>query len=306
MPLGSLAISMKNLFTEAMIPFWIAVGSLATALAVIVAIVSWLRPRSQTAKTSKGPKLAVRRVLRPDDEDLPAAYDVYCSGITNESERDSFADIQRWLAEAEEERQTGTANLDEYLLIAKLGTRVCGFFYGQYYPSHRMFLVGYLVMDRKSLDSRRATSIGVIKHLVRILKADHPDCAGVIFELALEPPKDPRVRTGKEALFAVHARTAAKIVFKRLDVEYRQPKLSLRDPSLSEERQHLVYGRVAGPPLAGYISRQEASHVLDAVYNCWYADYYLDDPSKDAEYRHYVRGMYESAVSSLPAQVALI
>jgi hypothetical protein len=169
-----------------------------------------------------------------------------------------------------------------------------------------MFLVGYLVMDRKSLDSRRATSLGIIKHLVRILKTDHPACAGIIFELALEPQKDPQVRTSKEALFAVHARTAAKVVFKRLNIEYRQPKLSLWGPSLKEERQHLVYGRVSGPPLAGYIDKQEASHVLDAVYNCWYADYYLDDASKDAEYRHYVQGMYDATVSSLPAQVALI
>src|SRR5262249_45940720 len=156
-------------------------------------------------------------------------YDVYCSGITNESERDSFEEIQRWLAEAADARKTGTPDLDEYLLVAKLGTQVCGLFYGQYYCSHRMFLVGYLVMDRKSLDSRRATSLGLIKHLVGLLKADHPDCAGFIFELALEPQKDPRTRTSKETLFSVHARTVAKVVFKRLDIEYRQPKLSLWD-----------------------------------------------------------------------------
>src|SRR6266403_564908 len=145
---------------------------------------------------------------------------------------------------------------------------------------------------------RRATSIGIIKHLVQTLKRDHPDCAGVIFELALDPQKNPQVRTSKEALFAVHGRTAAKIVFKRLDIEYRQPKLSLWDPSLTEERQHLVYGRVSGLPLVGHIGKQEASHVLDAVYNCWYGDYYLDDPSKDTRYRHYVRGMYEAAVET--------
>jgi hypothetical protein len=260
-------------------------------------------PQQQTSSSSN---LTVRRVLSPDDADLPEAYDLYCEGIDNENECDSFAEIQRWLAEAEEERLAGTAKLDEYLLIAKLGTRVCGFFYGQYYPSHQMFLVGYLVIDPQTLDSRRTTSIGIIEHLVCILKADHPECAGVVFEIALEPQKDPRVRTAKEKLFAVHARTAAKIVVKRLEVEYRQPKLSLWDPSLTEERQHLIYGRFSGPPLAGYVSKQEASHVLDAVYNCWYADYFLNDESKDAEYRRYVQGMYEDTVSSLPAQVPLI
>src|SRR5437870_6656226 len=119
------------MFTDSMIPFWIAIGSLATAFAVIVAIVSWLRPRSHTVKPAKAPRLSVRRVVHPDDDDLPAAHDVYCKGITNESELDSFADIQRWLAEAEQAKNSPEpSELDEYLLIAKAGTRVCGFFYG--------------------------------------------------------------------------------------------------------------------------------------------------------------------------------
>lgn len=80
---------------------------------------------SSTAKhkSGKGPRLVVRRILSPGDEDLPAAYDLYCTEITNESERDSFAEIQRWLAEAEEARRIGDAKLDEYLLIAKLGDK---------------------------------------------------------------------------------------------------------------------------------------------------------------------------------------
>lgn len=126
------------------------------------------------------------------------------------------------------------------------------------------------------------------------------------FEIALEPEKDPRVRTAKEKLFAVHARTAARIVLKRLEIEYRQPKLSLWDPSLTEERQHLIYGRFSEPPLAGNVSKQEATHVLDAVYNCWYGDCYLNDASKDAEYRQYVRAIYDDMVSSLPAQVPIL
>lgn len=298
------------MFTDSMIPFWIAVGSIATALAVIVGIMSWLRPRSQAFKLDKAPRLAVRRVLHPDDEDLNAAYEVYKQEIDNAHERDSFADIQRWLTEAEQARKTASKakplELDEYLLIGKLGPTVCAFFYGQYYRDQRMFLVGYLAKDRKSPDSKRATSLEIAKYLVHLLNKHHPECAGVIFELALEPQKNPRIRTGKEELFAMHAVTAAKVVFKRLDINYKQPKLSLWNPSLTEQRQHLVYGRMSGPPLTSHISKQEASHVLDAVYNCWYGDYYLDDPSKDAEYRHYVRSIYEAAVSSLPAQVALI
>lgn len=248
------------------------------------------------------PQLLVRRVTDPDDPDLPAAYDVYTSGITNPAERDSFPEIQRWLAEA---RAAGTARLDEYLLVARVRTKVCGFFYGQYYPSHRMFLIGYLVIDRKSTDARRATSSGIIRFMFDLLRREHPQCEGIVFELALDPGKDPKARVPKEELFAVHARAAAHVVVKRLDIEYVQPKLSLREPGLKEEQQHLMYGRMKGKPLGTTLSKQEARHVLDAVYNCWYADYYVEDPASDAEYRPYVRRVFERAVAKLPDPVAL-
>jgi len=297
---------MRNLFNEAMIPFWIAVGSTATAVALLIAILSWRRPRTPTPKSEKPPRLTVRRILSPGDDDLQAAYDVYRKEITNRSELDSFDDIQRWLAEAEQSRRTPEPpNLDEYLLIAKSAKRVCGFFYGQYYRSHHMFLVGYLAMDHDSDDAKRETSLAIIKYLVRLLKKDHSNCAGVIFEIALESKRHQQSRTAKERLFAVRARKVG-VVFKRLDIKYRQPKLSLWDPSLTEQRQHLVYGRLSGPPLSGHIGKQEASHVLDVVYNYWYGDYYLDEPPKDAEYRKYLRAMYKDVVSRLPAQVGLI
>jgi hypothetical protein len=302
-----------QVFTEAAIPFWTALGSVAAALAVIGGFVGWLySQRKATAVVIPGatpterPQLMVRRVIDPDDPDLPAAYDIYSDGITNESERDSFPEIQRWLFEAKRARASGKAKLDEYLLIAKVGSKVAAFFYGQYYESHRMFLIGYSVIDRKSKDARRATSMGLITFMFDALKGDHPACQGIVFELALEPGRNVKARIGKEELFAVHARTAAGLVLKRLDVEYFQPKLSLWDPELTEERQHLIYGRLSGEPLGASIPKPEAAHILDAVYNCWYGDYYEDDPVKDREYRSYVRGMCERTVSDLPDPVPLL
>ena len=298
------------MFTDSMIPFWIALGSVATAIGIIVAIIAWRHPRAPVVKSSEPPRLHVRRVLRPDDDDLNAAHQVYEREIDNAHERDSYADIQRWLAEAEEARRIATKKeplvLDEYLLVGKLGHKVCAFFYGQYYCKQRMFLVGYLAKDTEAPESRREPSLEIAKDIVRRLKRDHPRCAGVVFELALEPEKDPRIRTLKERRFAVDGITAARVVFKRLDIAYQQPKLSLWDSSLTEQRQHLVYGRMSGPPLASHIEKEEAARILDVVYNCWYGDYYMDDPSRDAEYRKYVGKLYEDTVASLPAQVPLI
>jgi len=295
------------MFTET---FWTAVGSIAAAIAVIGAFVGWIVTRRSARASRRAvnlpPKLLVRRVVDPEDEDLRAAYDVYEKEIENESERDSFSDIQRWLDEAAIARASGDHTLDEYLLIGTVGAKVCAFFYGQYYSSHRVFLVGYLVIDHESQDARRATSAEMVRFMFATLGREHPECAGVVFELALEPGKDPRARIGKQQRFGVLARTVAHVALKRLDFEYRQPRLSLWYPNLTEERQHLVYGRVIGPPLGTYLDKQEVAQVLDAVYNCWYGDYYQNDPSKDAEYRQYVRELHKEVVSSLPDPVPLL
>jgi hypothetical protein len=174
------------MFNEAMIPFWTAVGSIAAALGVVGALVGWVlnqrKPEPTPLVTTlpatlipKSPQLEIRRVIEPIDPDLPAAYDVYCEGITNEDERDSFVDIQRWLAEAKTNRLKGPVACDEYLLVATLHSEICGFFYGQYYSERRTFLIGYLVFDSSSLAARRTTSAGIIKFMFDTLRTDIPN-----------------------------------------------------------------------------------------------------------------------------------
>jgi len=292
------------------ITFWTAVGSSVAALAVIGALVGRiLKHRSLRASRAAAEvrrKLSVRRVINSNDRDLQAAYDVYEQEFENESERDSFSDIQRWLDEAAIARASGDPSLDEYLLVGTLGARVCAFFYRQYYSSHQVFFVGYLAIDRRSRDAKRATSGEKVRFMFATLRKEHPECASVVFELALEPGKNPRARLSKEQRFGVLARTEAHLALKRLDFEYRQPRLSLWYPNLKEERQHLVHGRLTDPPLGAYLDKQEVEHVLDVVYNCWYGDYFQNDPSKDTEYRQYVRELHKEVVSSLPDRVPLL
>lgn len=285
---------------------WAAVGAVAAAIVALLAVGApfsgWIRQRHRTKRAA----IKVRRVTEPNDQDLPAAYDVYQQEIP-ENEQDPFTDIQRWLEEAKAARRVGKkAELDEYLFIGKASARVCAFFYGQYYFSHRLFLLGYHVIDRKSEEARRSASMVLLKHMVKVVRHDHPDCQGIAFELEMDSQRDPRTPTAKERLFAVHAKTAAEVVLRRFDFEYLQPRLSLWDLAFTEERQHLVYGRLHPPALGRTCDKQEALHVLDAVYNCWYADYFEDDPEKDKEYRAYVQSLYKRLEAQLPEMVPLI
>jgi len=249
--------------------------------------------------------ISVRRVTEPNDHDLLPAYKVYEKWIPR-NEQDEFSEIQRWLEENKAEKLRGNPKLDEYLLVCKTGARVCGFFYGQYYPSHRLFFVGYLVIDREDEDAKLIAAKELLCRLVAMVRQDHPDCEGIVFEIELDPKKDPRTLTAKERLFAVHARICGDIVLRRLDFEYQQPRLSLWDPASIEERQHLVYGRLGPPPLGRKCAKNEVLQVLYAVYNSWYADCFEDDPARDKEYRAYVRSLYNKVEAELADEVTLI
>ncbi|MFN0279195.1 MAG: transcriptional regulator [Pyrinomonadaceae bacterium] len=249
--------------------------------------------------------ISVRRVTEPNDPELLDAYNIYEKCIPR-NEQDEFTDIQRWLDENKAAKQQGNPKLDEYLLVCKAGSKVCGFFYGQYYPSHRLFLIAYLVIDREDEDAKLIAAKELLCRLVAMVRQDHPDCEGIVFEIEPDPKWDLRTRTAKERLFAVHARICADIVPRRLDFEYQQPRLSLWDPASLEERQHLVYGRWGHPPLSRKCAKKEVLMVLDAVYNCWYADCFEDDPERDKEYRAYVRSRFDKFKAELPDEVTLI
>jgi len=305
------------MFSENMVPFWTAIAAIVAALGIVGGLITWMigeRRRAHELKVAARDQrdqqsrasLQVRRVVDAADPDLPAAYDVYSDGITNPDERDSFTDIQRWLDEAKAARANGKLELDEYLLIGKVNAKVCAFFYGQYYVSQRMFLIGYLVIDRKNRDARRATSSDVLKMMFEHLRADHPECDGVIFELALEEGKDIHTRIGKEDRFAVQARSIAGITVKRIDIDYYQPRLSIWDPASHAQRQHLMYGRVRGAPIGHDLPKQEVVKVLDTIYNNWYGDYYVDDQAKDLKYRAYVRRLFGDTIQKLPERIATL
>lgn len=249
--------------------------------------------------------VSVRRVTEPNDDDLLPAYKVYEKWIPR-NEQNEFSEIQRWLEENKAANQQPNPKLDEYLLVCKTAGRVCGFFYGQYYPSHRLFLISYLVVDREDEDAKLIAAKQLLCQMVAMLRHDHPDCEGIVFEIELDPQTDPRTPTAKERLFAVHARICADIVLRRLDFEYQQPRLSLWDPASIEERQHLVYGRLLRSPLGRKCSKDEVLKVVSAVYNSWYADCFEDDQARDKEYRAYVRLLYDKVEAELPDEVTLI
>ncbi|HKZ82845.1 MAG TPA: hypothetical protein VJ793_04220 [Anaerolineae bacterium] len=249
-------------------------------------------------------QVVVTRVVGPLGEDLVGALDLYERRLP-ENERDSIDNIVRWQAEFEAGVKDNRTKFDDYLLIAKCGGQVCGLLYAQYYHRTRLLLVSYLISDDRIPQKHRIVP-AIRKKLATILKTELAACAGIVFEL--EHPdfsKRPRRCRGRQRLFTALALEMGMVV-KRLGIDYKQPRLSLWDPSYSEEPQVLMYARRRAPALDDSIPKGEVVHILDTLYNSWYGDCYEDNTERDSEYRAYLRSLFQNTVSQMPDRVPLM
>ena len=168
-----------------------------------------------------------------------------------------------------------------------------------------MMFLSYMVVDWHIPDSRGLTSAEALaQYLSRELRKTLRDCEGIVFELEYPTPKSEN-KTRFRSKMRRFLRLAEKqgVTVKEIDIYYRQPKLSLCENDYGEERQVLMYGRTKPPPLSKTIPRTEAERVLDFIYNYIYGDYFEDDPDRDAEWRQYLKDLYETVVADLPEEI---
>jgi hypothetical protein len=251
-------------------------------------------------------KVRVRRVTDPNDEELDEAFALYDRRIPDPNLRDSSNDIRRWLGELRDEKAAATAELDDYLLVAKTRTGVCGFFYGQFYPKSGFLFVSYLVADEQTATSRKDTTRKIGEYLKRELRRTLQGCRAVVFELAAPSPTERETWLLRFRCFARMAGRAG-VTIKRLDIPYVQPRLSPLDDSYKEEPQFLFYGCANAAPLGATVSRDEVVvPLLRALYTQWYAQAFERDPSTEKEYLDYLQKLFARVVDSIPSTVAAL
>jgi hypothetical protein len=125
------------------------------------------------------------------------------------------------------------------------------------------------------------------------------NCKSIVFELQ-SSNSDPDVKHACRARMR-HFRafvTILDLVPKEIDIEYVKPRLSLWDDEQREERQHLIYARVA-PPIGSEITKHKLEEVMSFLYGETYADQFEDDQAKDAKYREYLGNLKKRVMDGL-------
>jgi hypothetical protein len=265
-------------------------ATLLGAFALLVQGTYWLSRRWMR-------RIVVRKVTDPADPDLDSALDLYEDRL-DENVRDSREDIRRWIGEGSYGRGTGPGTLTILVYLAACRGRPHAFFYGEHYHAQRLLLVSYIVA-RGTREGEQGVR-RIAKVLAKAMRRG--GCRGIVFELAQTPGPSKDASQARWRDFQRLVRPFG-VQLARLEIPYVQPCLSLWDPSLKEEPQHLMYGSFQQPHPTTGLPKATVVSVLHTVYNGWYAGSFEDDMKQNLEYRAYVRALFDRLVAELPDPV---
>lgn len=242
-------------------------------------------------------RTVTRRITAPDDTDLDDALELYEGQFGDTAVRDTGHDMRRWLTEEQDASQDSgePPSIVDVIIIAKKAGRVCGFCSAQFFPRNGTLFFSYLVADESGVTEKIAA------HFRRIFRRELRTCTAIAFELQRPNPGSGEAWESRFRRFQRLAKPLG-ITIRRLGFQYRQPRLSLWDAQAVERDQLLFYGRL-GTPVGGLLRRDELIPLLDTLYNDWYGQSYEDDPRHNAQYRAYVRTLFDTSVVGLPEWV---
>jgi hypothetical protein len=240
--------------------------------------------------------MLVRRITASDDKDLAQMCALH-DRLFPEEVRDSSQDVVRWLAELEVERREGRNKLEDYLLIAKLGSVVVGYLYAQYYLDAMYLFISYYGIDKQYAAARKTAASSLLSNLVTLVRRNHSGCKGLVSELE---------RGKATALRILYRRSAKAQGLKAYEIcfQYEQPALSPAK-ELSTVPQVLVYVPTDAHAGAACLTRAGALGILRCILLEVYGDSYEHDAEMDCKYRKYLRRLYERYEQTLPETIPL-
>jgi len=166
--------------------------------------------------------------------DIRAALELYDSRIP-EDERFEAPDIVRWLREDQQQRTAGIAGPRDYFVVAKVGSRVCGFTLLHYYQTVGLAFIAYLVAERGVAVDHGTISQSLLEKVAWLFENEEHlrSCKGFLLEVD-DPTRNCTAeqtleRLARIRLFCMLAESLG-FSLRALDFEYHQPLLSIPDP----------------------------------------------------------------------------
>jgi hypothetical protein len=252
--------------------------------------------------------LSVDLVTDCSDPDIRAALELYDSRIP-EDERFEAPDIVRWLREGQQQRTAGIVGPRDYFVVAKTGSRVCGFALLHYYQTVGLAFIAYLVAERGVAVDHGTISQSLLEKVALLFENEEhlQSCKGFLLEVD-DPTRNCAAeqkleRLARIRLFCMLAESLG-FSLRALDFDYHQPLLSIPDPKEigTEVPMLLMYARTSR--LAGSsLAKTEVERLLAFIYKRLYPEGFSEVEDENIQYHRYTDELYGREVARVAGSV---
>lgn len=267
----------------------------------------WARPR-------------VKRVVRPDDDDLEEIWRIHDAEFVGDV-ADELKDLRRWVAEAAAARKKRPLRLDEFLLCVKSGQTVLGYLFAQYYTKSQLIFISYIALNDDILEAKKQDTKVVcllFNELLKQLKKQRYDWRAIVGEFevykreSFVPHARILMRTFQSALAKFQSQHGLRTDLFRICIDYTQP--ILRPEDLDTAVIDATYDQwlafIPRDPNKVLLPKEgrkifvDKSLVLDILRSV-YLEIYFDAFPDDERYKNYLQSEFQKHVEKLPMKVEL-
>lgn len=286
----------------------VGIGSVAGALAVI--------PFALDMYKRHADRLHVRAIVDPDDPDLVSVWEMQINHFSRDV-ADDIEQIRNWVATSKSQRLKGDRQYKFVVLALKHERAVKGYLYAYYYASTATIFLGYIVIDRETIDPAdiNRAALMLLGRMLQECDATGTPWQHVITEVEADMTSDNRAAKAKLVRFQSAAKKLSEaagkppVVVYKLPIDYRQPVLRPEDLDNAASKslpQWLLFcsrdrETFVSADGATFARRETISSLLKTLLLFAYADAFEDA----ANYRSYLQREYDRYVRDLPETLKL-
>jgi hypothetical protein len=252
-------------------------------------------------------RTSVRRILDPNDKDIPRLIELYVELFPEESSNYSADDIIHMIEHQSHGTDFGEVVNEDFILVAKYKGDVVGFLFCHYYPERKKAIVSYYGIDKTILEARRSAANALLAYLNTNLGSKGVRCGYLFFDVERpDTASTAHEKVRRKARIIVLKQSARS--FQRsahcLDFEYTSPRITLSEGTKETPLTLMVIP--LADPLPRSISRETTLEFLRFIYLDCYGDYYSINDEPYQAFRDYLSATLERYRGTLPEEIALI
>ncbi len=276
----------------------IVVTAILGIAATIIAAYVW--------ETKIRDRISVKRIMNPNDKDIPQLLELYVDLFPNEISNYSSSDIMDLIEHQNHSKDVSHNISEDFIMVAKCKSDVIGFLLCHFYPEREKAIISYYGIDKNIRSARTSAAHSLLSAIHNELTSKGRSCKYLFFDV--ERPtnrltrKERAERKARVTVFKQSARSFGRKAF-CIEFDYSSPRITLSTGT--RETPLTLMTIPLASSLEGSISRETLLEFLSFIYFDCYGDIYeLNDPHFKS-YQDHVSKKLEKYSASLPAKINL-